>query len=664
MQVEKDSGAKVDVDKGAGTIYFSGAPESIERAKELVQSLIDEISEPQTAAPKQEDEEENVVQTIDVQAHEVGRIIGKKGETIMKLQDDTGCKIDVSKSEPYTVTIKGACDSVLKAIDSISELVEEANKDHVPADDSVAEEKVEQTMEIPKGMVGRIIGKGGQTITDMEKDSRARIKVNSTADAATVTIRGTHEQVVCAMDSITALIEDKADAYMGPGAVEDIIELPLQEAGKVIGTGGERVNKIRDRTGAAIQVSKEEDHCKVKLKGSETQVQRAKDLVLQLVADASVDADSAQETLDSPAPKVGRIIRATSLRAMPDGSRDFRNFCREWGLSDNAKRFLDGIPPYLQDLVLTSFDGSKTKVWSRLHDFVRGHWVKALGLDPDALKYLEKLPSDAQMILFSKFTPENTKDGNIDSQVMDFVRSSMAIAQGLVQQAPAQVRTSSNPAVMEFIERCGLHPSTVPMIEAIRPDILADVLQNFDPSAAVDGNVLPGLVSYIKERTTKGGGAQTSAQFPPSPPSTAEHVAQANSMISALLDESGKSAPGLSDDHSNDAGFGDDSTSSGNLRPRPGPEMLLNALKMQQSQKLQIHSKASAPAPPGSAAEGSSLEGADPEDRKPIDDSAEPPQVQEEPKKPAPARSRRGPPPKPSQAPELAKDPVIPPGKF
>eukprot|EP00930_Biecheleria_cincta_P044570 TRINITY_DN3066_c0_g1_i1.p1 TRINITY_DN3066_c0_g1~~TRINITY_DN3066_c0_g1_i1.p1 ORF type:complete len:671 (-),score=114.79 TRINITY_DN3066_c0_g1_i1:42-2054(-) len=459
MQVEKDSGAKVDVEKGAGAIHFSGSPEAIERAKEMVQNLIDEISAPKSAAAGDEEVEENVSQTIDLQPHEVGRIIGKKGETIMKLQTDTGTKIDVSKNEPYTVTVRGPCESVLKAIDLISELVEEANRTHTAAGDSVAEETTEQTMEVPKAMVGRIIGKGGQTITDMEKESGARIKVNSTDNSATVTIRGTHDQVVCAMDSITACIEDKADASTGPDAVEDVIELPVQDYGRVIGTAGGRINDVRDRTRATIQVSKDEDHCRVRLKGSEEQVQRAKDLVLQLVADGSVAPDSGADhknldTLGLPAPRVGRII----------------------------------------------------------------------------------------------------------------------------------------------------------------PGPRVDVAKHGPPRVV------------------------------------AENVAQAKNMIAALLEASGKTAPGSSDDQSNDAGFGDENTSSGN--PRPGADLLLNALKMHQSQKLQIRSKASAPAPPGSASAGSSPE--DSEDCNPTDEPAKPLQVQEEPKKPAPARSRRGPPPKPSQAPELA----------
>lgn len=389
MQVEKESGAKLDVAKdGAGAIYASGPPEAIERAKEMVQNLIDEISQSTTAAPKEDEDE--VVQTIDVQAHEVGRIIGKKGETINKLQSDTGTKIDVTKSEPYSVTVRGPCDSVLQAIESISELVEEANRDHTAAAESVAEERTTQTMEVPKAMVGRIIGKGGQTVTDMEKASGATIKVKSTEESATVTIRGTHDQVVLAMDSITACIEDKGDASIGPGAVEDFIELRLQEAGRVIGTGGERVNDIRSRTGAAIQVNKEEDHCKVRLKGTEDQVQRAKDLVLQLVADASVVPDGGDDQTLRPDKTAGRIT----------GPRDFKNFCREWGLSDNAKRFLDGIPAYLQDIVLNAFEGNKTKAWSRLIEFVRWHWARKLELDEDCAKYIESLPTDAQMVLF------------------------------------------------------------------------------------------------------------------------------------------------------------------------------------------------------------------------------------------------------------------------
>merc|ERR1712157_127153 len=56
----------------------------------------------------------------------IGRLIGKGGETVMRLQDDTGAKIDVSKDDLHPeVRLSGSISSVERACDLISAMISE-----------------------------------------------------------------------------------------------------------------------------------------------------------------------------------------------------------------------------------------------------------------------------------------------------------------------------------------------------------------------------------------------------------------------------------------------------------------------------------------------------------------------------------------------------------
>eukprot|EP00930_Biecheleria_cincta_P083448 TRINITY_DN7301_c0_g1_i1.p1 TRINITY_DN7301_c0_g1~~TRINITY_DN7301_c0_g1_i1.p1 ORF type:complete len:879 (+),score=128.89 TRINITY_DN7301_c0_g1_i1:85-2721(+) len=218
--------------------------------------------------------------------------------------------------------------------------------------------------------------------------------------------------------------------------------------------------------------------------------------------------------------------------AAPQGCRDFSEFCQMWGLNDSAQRFLEAIPLQIQDIVLASFDGSATKdgnVWGRLLGFVRFQWGRSLGLDPESLNYVKSMPEDAQMILITEFDARGTKDGNIAGRVMGFAKKAMASAHSVVHEAVetrsahAQVLATlggrsrpvaqspaqdlrHDPAVQEFIERCGLDDSAVGLLEPLDADTLANVLQCFDPTGTKDGNVLGRLSGYIKSRSTRRNG--------------------------------------------------------------------------------------------------------------------------------------------------------------
>merc|ERR1711892_689729 len=192
----------------------------------------------------------------------IGLIIGKGGQTITKLQDESGAKINVDKTN-NAVTLSGASESVAHARDSIVELLSEVS------------DKTEESMDIPPGMLGRIFGQGGKDVKRLQDESGARIKVK--ADLNVIQLSGTTECVACAHDLIVDWIAAAAEG------VEETMNVPSELMGMIIGKGGQTVNKLQDDSGARISVDRD-DNTTVHLKGSSDCVDRARHLIEQLLA--------------------------------------------------------------------------------------------------------------------------------------------------------------------------------------------------------------------------------------------------------------------------------------------------------------------------------------------------------------------------------------------
>lgn len=88
----------------------------------------------------------------------VGKLIGKAGETIRHLQNSTGTRIQIDHQAPgdkKTVTITASSgDSVTACKQQIEQLTS----------DEPSFGETQKSLQCPQGIVGRIIGRGGETI--------------------------------------------------------------------------------------------------------------------------------------------------------------------------------------------------------------------------------------------------------------------------------------------------------------------------------------------------------------------------------------------------------------------------------------------------------------------------------------------------------------------
>ncbi|EXJ65705.1 uncharacterized protein A1O5_11232 [Cladophialophora psammophila CBS 110553] len=120
----------------------------------------------------------------------VGLIIGRGGETIRDLQDRSGCHVNIvgenkSVNGMRPVNLIGSASAQQYARDLILEIVESDQKGisikdlHREREDSQG--KLNDSIVVPGEAVGMIIGKGGESIRDMQNQTGCKINVSPAA---------------------------------------------------------------------------------------------------------------------------------------------------------------------------------------------------------------------------------------------------------------------------------------------------------------------------------------------------------------------------------------------------------------------------------------------------------------------------------------------------
>lgn len=164
------------------------------------------------------------------------------------------------------------------------------------ADSYAGAENVHLKVLIPSIAAGAIIGKGGETITQIQKETGANIKMSKANDFYPGTservclITGSGESVQKVHNFIMARIRDKPDPNPKPveGEMKVKILVPNTTAGMIIGKGGIYIRQIKDDSGAYVQISQKSkdmnlpERC-ITVAGDTEQVQVAVDMILQKI---------------------------------------------------------------------------------------------------------------------------------------------------------------------------------------------------------------------------------------------------------------------------------------------------------------------------------------------------------------------------------------------
>ena len=152
-----------------------------------------------------------------------------------------------------------------------------------------------ETVRCPQALVGRLIGKGGDTIKDLQRRSGARIQIDQNypeGQPRLVTVEGAAQCVRAGVELVRSLIGNSPAVGNGAPGRLATFECPKGLVGRVIGKGGETINELQRRSGARIQIEQrvaEGEPCVVEVQGDDRAVEEARRLVHEVMGGKRLD---------------------------------------------------------------------------------------------------------------------------------------------------------------------------------------------------------------------------------------------------------------------------------------------------------------------------------------------------------------------------------------
>ncbi|KAJ3185648.1 RNA binding protein, heterogenous nuclear RNP-K like protein [Geranomyces variabilis] len=211
---------------------ITGAPQDVAEAKGMI---MDQINRgpgpgPRSSAPtSMYQPPQNNSENMSIPAHQVGLVIGRRGETIHSLQDRSGARITVTPEGPgdlssgmRTIQLTGAPASISEARALIEDLVNQPGPGRGGPMMGGGPGMMMGPAEIIKvhtERVGLVIGRGGEVVKAIQAQCEVRIKIDSQADEEgnrTVIITGPPDNVAQAKELVMERVNGRRDPGYGP----------------------------------------------------------------------------------------------------------------------------------------------------------------------------------------------------------------------------------------------------------------------------------------------------------------------------------------------------------------------------------------------------------------------------------------------------------------
>ncbi|KEF57628.1 uncharacterized protein A1O9_05546 [Exophiala aquamarina CBS 119918] len=214
----------------------------------------------------------------------VGLIIGRSGENLRRVESTTGARVQFMDGPEVAGTqrhcrISGGRSSRAAAKTEIFKIIEDNEAAKRGGDKSrnqsnkavVLPTKEGDSLQllVPDRTVGLIIGRGGETIRDLQDRSGCHVNIvgenKSINGMRPVNLIGSPSAQQYARDLILEIVEsdqkgisvkdlhrDREDIH---GKINDAIVVPGEAVGMIIGKGGESIREMQNQTGCKINVS-------------------------------------------------------------------------------------------------------------------------------------------------------------------------------------------------------------------------------------------------------------------------------------------------------------------------------------------------------------------------------------------------------------------------
>lgn len=257
-------------------------------------------------------------ETIRVKSALVGLIIGRNGENLRRVETEAGARVQFlqaksSNSSERECTISGSTRARESAKTAIYSIIDENGGSNIPAEKgaytagmpgrakvnlpALREGEAQTQMMVPDKTVGLIIGRGGETIKDLQERSGCHVNIvgenKSVNGLRPVNLIGSAQATALAKELILEIVDsDSRNGSAGSGGggataptnqaqpprergygdfnrsgsasgggggggdhVEKTIQVPSEAVGMIIGKGGETIKDMQRTTGCKINVN-------------------------------------------------------------------------------------------------------------------------------------------------------------------------------------------------------------------------------------------------------------------------------------------------------------------------------------------------------------------------------------------------------------------------
>ncbi|KAI0181823.1 hypothetical protein GGR52DRAFT_526412 [Hypoxylon sp. FL1284] len=285
------------------------------------------VFSPRGAGGRDRDDDDSEI--IDIESSLVGLIIGRNGENLRRVESETTCRVQfmspTSEGGPYRqCKVTGPRARRAEAKASINRIIDDSgmgalaraglDKTQPPRRDGATSglsalrdgEECTQIM-VPDRTVGLIIGRGGETIRDLQERSGCHINIvgesKSVQGLRPVNLIGPPHAAAQAKELILEIVDSDSGNVTGNNGndhnrgrqqqkfdhgrdnqagdkVNDSIYVPSEAVGMIIGKGGEAIREMQNTTNCKINVSQSsgpgETEREIGLVGSRDSINRAK----------------------------------------------------------------------------------------------------------------------------------------------------------------------------------------------------------------------------------------------------------------------------------------------------------------------------------------------------------------------------------------------------
>uniref|UniRef100_A0AAR2J186 K Homology domain-containing protein n=1 Tax=Pygocentrus nattereri TaxID=42514 RepID=A0AAR2J186_PYGNA len=188
----------------------------------------------------------------------VGFIIGRGGEQITRIQLESGCKIQIAADSGSMIdrpcTLTGSPENIEQAKRLLGQIVDRCRNGPGYHNEMDSNSAIQEIL-IPASKVGLVIGKGGDTIKQLQVETFPLLNGDFTEKKNVSFVSNTNLQILLCNLQKPLRSETFLFGNTGPSKAQEdsFVAVPRFAVGIVIGRNGEMIKKIQNDAGVRIQ---------------------------------------------------------------------------------------------------------------------------------------------------------------------------------------------------------------------------------------------------------------------------------------------------------------------------------------------------------------------------------------------------------------------------